>query len=355
MLSEQSPVAIIGFGVVGRVLALNLLQQYPEISLHIFEKDAGNDDLISSCGYYAGGMVAPICEALDDVDDTFYQQAQSAPKLWGNINKQLDEPVFSQCGTWLVSHAYDMSELSYKSNRLQHLGLMGNSEVKLTGLNPALTMDKALYFDQEGAVNVPVFFKSTYSYVVSMANVKLKTLMDVCQDKLNLLQKAYDYVFDTRGLGAKGSLSQLYGVRGEALIVKAKEVEINTVIRLCHPRYPLYIVPRGEGCYYIGATTVQSQDQSMISVESLQSLLSALTTIHEGFKEARVVQLISQLRPSFPNAMPQVSKINNLIQINGFYRHGYLLSPIICQQVISQLAIGVKHKDEISEEVRSFL
>ena len=41
----------------------------------------------------------------------------------------------------------------------------------------------------------------------------------------------------------------------------------------------------------------------------------------------------TQCRPTFPDHLPRIVQQENLICINGLYRHGYLLSPLLAETV----------------------
>jgi glycine oxidase len=145
----------------------------------------------------------------------------------------------------------------------------------------------------------------------------------------------FDQVFDCRGLGAKSAFEDLRAVRGELIWVKAPDVTLTRPIRLMHPRYSLYIVPRFENHYIIGATSIEAEDYSPISVQSSLELLSACFSIHPGFAEARVVYTATQCRPAFSNNVPKIWRTPDCIRINGMYRHGFLLAPRIVNVAIT--------------------
>ena len=68
-----------------------------------------------------------------------------------------------------------------------------------------------------------------------------------------------DIVVDCRGLAARDALPDLRGVRGEMVVVRSPEVSLSRPVRMLHPRIPLYIVPRGDGLFMIGATMIESE------------------------------------------------------------------------------------------------
>jgi glycine oxidase len=148
---------------------------------------------------------------------------------------------------------------------------------------------------------------------------------------------SFDWVIDTRGLGAKQNLPTLRGVRGEVMIVETPELSFNRPIRLMHPRYKLYAVPRENNQIIIGATEIESEDMSPISLQSTLELSSAFYALNPAFAEARVIETSVNCRPALHNNLPDVSCKNRLISANGLHRHGYLLSPVIVNRVLQAL------------------
>jgi glycine oxidase len=70
-----------------------------------------------------------------------------------------------------------------------------------------------------------------------------------------------------------------------------------------------------------------------MTVRSAMELLSAAYSVHAGFAAANIREHISQLRPAFSDNQPQVLVNQRLIQVNGLYRHGFLISPVVLEQV----------------------
>jgi len=148
--------------------------------------------------------------------------------------------------------------------------------------------------------------------------------------------KHFDWVFDTRGLGAKVQEKNLRGVRGEVLWLDAPEVNITRPTRMLHPRYKIYIVPRKNNRYIIGATEIESEDKTPMSVRSSLELLSAVYSVHSGFGEARIVKMLTNCRPALKDNLPNIRQEDKLTRINGLYRHGYLLAPAIVEKALNE-------------------
>jgi glycine oxidase len=149
-------------------------------------------------------------------------------------------------------------------------------------------------------------------------------------------QEPFDWVMDTRGLGAKDALS-VRGVRGETIVLHAPGFGLNRAVRLLHPRWRVYIVPRPNHEVIIGATEIESEDRSPISVQSTMELLSAAFSIFPSLAEARIQRTDVNLRPATPDNLPFTEIQSGLIRINGLFRHGWLLAPAVIHLVKAEL------------------
>ena len=121
----------------------------------------------------------------------------------------------------------------------------------------------------------------------------------------------------------------------------APEVTLRRPTRLVHPRYPLYIAPKPDKLFVIGATEIESEDMSPASVRSTLELLSAAYAVHTGFAEARIVEIATQCRPTLPDNLPAIRQPRpGVMQINGLYRHGFMIAPAVLDVALELLASG---------------
>ena len=111
-------------------------------------------------------------------------------------------------------------------------------------------------------------------------------------------------------------------------------------VRLIHPRFSLYVIPRGDGRFMLGATSIESEDTG-VSVRSALELLGAAYAVHPAFAEARIVEFGSGLRPAYPDNLPRISIEQQRITVNGLYRHGFLLAPALAELTLGYVARGV--------------
>ncbi|MBC7997219.1 MAG: FAD-dependent oxidoreductase, partial [Leptolyngbya sp.] len=154
------------------------------------------------------------------------------------------------------------------------------------------------------------------------------------------IDRRFDFVVDCRGTGARASLNALRTVRGESILLHAPEVSLKRPIRMLHPRYPLYVVPREHNHYLIGATQIESDDLSPISVQSVLELLSSAVLLHPGFKDSRIVTLGANCRPAFFDNRPKIIVRSKSMFINGLFRHGFMCAPAILSECVSFLECG---------------
>lgn len=344
-------VAIIGAGLFGRLLALQLTNPKQKTSWQVtlFERD----DLLAprSAGYTAAAMLAPMAEAFS-ASRLVTRLGHDSMALWPQLLQELPEPVFfQQQGSLVVSHPQDRGDylnfINHLQRNLQDTALaneLTNCDAQqLHSLEPELPepFQVGAHLPSEGQLdNRALYQASAQALLESAIDCRVNTPVEHIENNrvyFDSQSEEFDWVIDCRGLGAHGSLPQLRGVRGEVIRLHAPEVNFTRPIRLMHPRYPIYIVPKPNNEYVIGATEIESHDDSNISVRSTLELLSAAYSLHPGFAEARILETLTSCRPALPDNEPVIGIGKQLLQVNGLYRHGYLIVPALLQEVIDTL------------------
>lgn len=151
----------------------------------------------------------------------------------------------------------------------------------------------------------------------------------------------FDLVLDCRGMGAKDIFADLRGVRGELIWLHAADVFIARPIRFLHPRYNLYIVPRPEQIYLIGASEIEANDTTPISVHTTLELLTAAYCVHANFGEARIIKTVTHCRPTLTDHLPKIKYADGFLAVNGLSRHGFLLAPALAMEVMRWIEAGI--------------
>jgi glycine oxidase len=149
---------------------------------------------------------------------------------------------------------------------------------------------------------------------------------------------AFDHVFDVRGVGAKPDMP-VRGVRGEVFWLHAPGVPLQRPVRLLHPRHSIYMVPRPNDIIVVGASEIESEDRSPVSLRSTLELLSAAHSVIPALAEARVVHSETNLRPALPDNLPALHHAPGLTRINGLFRHGWLIAPALVEQALQELSL----------------
>jgi glycine oxidase len=152
---------------------------------------------------------------------------------------------------------------------------------------------------------------------------------------------SFDFVFDCRGLGARNIFQDLRSIRGELIWLHAPDVHITRPIRVMHPRYSLYVVPRPDNTYIIGASEIESADQSQISVRTTLELLTAACSLQANFQEARIIKTVTHCRPTLTNHLPKIKYADGFVALNGLYRHGYLIAPALVADIMRWIEGGM--------------
>ena len=341
-------IGIVGAGIAGRLTALELNKRGWHITL--FDRDT--EEAKNSCTWTGAGMLAPYCEletAERDVAELGFQSLE----LWPGLLSNLCKPVyFQQKGSLVVAHPGDREELIRLQNNIQAKIKDVGGLQETASLEPEIAdrFPTGLYFPREAHLDnrelLHVLAETIHAKKISWSpSTPIKTIQPN-----RIENKSFDWVIDCRGLGAQDDLKNLRGIRGELIYVHAPDVRLNRPVRLMHPRYPLYIVPRANHVYVIGATKIESEDMSPISVRSTMELLTAAYTVHPAFAEARIIDTSVHCRPAFPDNKPRILHQKGLLRINGLYRHGFLVAPALVQ-----FACDVIEKGIISDASKPFI
>ncbi|MBA1420680.1 MAG: FAD-dependent oxidoreductase [Epsilonproteobacteria bacterium] len=334
-------IGIAGVGLVGRVLALNLLRQGHTLTL--FDEDTAYGD--NAAGMTAAGMLAVFAE-LETAESVIFEHGKRSIALWPDLLEQIGiADAYQQEGSIITAHPQDYSELDHFIETLK-AKVDEASEIELLDKKALMQLEpdmeqhaKAFFIPHEGQVDAQRFMKASSDYLLSHPKVTWHQKIKVDEIKEGQICFAgvcepFDWVFDTRGLGASEQIENLRGVRGEVFWLDAPEVNITRPTRMLHPRYKIYIVPRPNNRYIIGATEIESEDKSPMSVRSSLELLSAVYSMHSGFAEARIVNMVTNCRPTLKDNLPAITQEKKLTRINGLYRHGYLLAPAVVEEAL---------------------
>lgn len=350
-VGQSFDVAILGAGLAGRLCAWLLVRAGARVAL----VERGGPDGAGAAAHVAAAMLAPLAESAI-AERRIVDLGIASFDLWRAWIQELPEHVFFQeDGTLVVWHARDRAELSLFTSRMRAVAppelvrerLCALDGAGVAAVEPELAgrFPQGLLLKGEGQLDNRGALRALLDCAVKEGVHCIWEAGDVDIDMLPQLDIRADVVLDCRGLGARAAwtdpvpnvpgvvLPGLRGLRGEVVRVHAPDVKLHRPVRLLHPRYPIYIAPKPNDLYVIGATELESEDDSPMSVRSALELLSAAHSLHPGFGEARVLELNVQRRPTRPDHLPaiRVDQQARIVRVNGLYRHGWLIAPAVTE------------------------
>lgn len=334
-------IAIVGAGILGYLFAWQCAQN-PHWKITLYEKNVLGQE--SNCSYAAAGMLSPISE-LTTCDPLIAEMGFDSLSRWVEWLPQLDSSIyFSQKGSLLIAHRRDRDVLDHLMrivlDKLKNPAYIQTlSSTELHQREPALNQfESAYHLSCDAAIDNQALLRSLLKKIQSTSTtLKFSTeVKSLSPHTINTDagKETFDWVIDCRGLGAKKDIPDLFAVRGELIFLHAPEVSLTHPVRFFHARDKLYVVPRENHHYLIGASEICAEDYSPISLRTSLDLLSAAYAIDKHFGEARIIKTVTHCRPTLPNHHPRVMFKNGLIHVNGLYRHGFLLSPTLVNEVM---------------------
>jgi glycine oxidase len=360
-------IGIAGAGLVGRLAAWTLAHQGHEV--HVFDpanSAAPSFDGQGAAGFTAAGMLSPTAErdtAERDVADLGWHSIERWEAITTALSQGRDEaPLFARRGSLMVAHGSDagaarrvlariegdapdqadQAQLDRAPQALSHEALQALEPALHSASGPlhawllpgeahidtARTLGR-LHDDAPGVqwhwghLATPIKPGSLSIHTQGAADQTL----------------SFDWVIDARGVGAKDACP-VRGVRGEVIWLQAPGVDLQRPVRLLHPRYRVYIVPRPGDLILIGASEIESEDRANVSLRSAVELMAAAHSVVPGLAEARILKLDANLRPALPDHRPQCHVEPGLIRINGLYRHGWLLAPAVLDEALEKAGLN---------------
>src|SRR6185437_923139 len=207
---------------------------------------------------------------------------------------------------------------------------------------------QALHFPEEGHLDPRAALAALAARLTALgAPIRFGAGAQACQEAELAARAAGAAVVDCRGLEARDALHDLRGVKGEMLVVRLPDISLSRPVRVLHPRVPVYVVPRADGHYMVGATMIESDQPTRITARSMLELLGAAYALHPAFGEAEIIEIGTGVRPAFPDNLPRVSRIGGRLYVNGLYRHGFLLAPALARQAAGQV-LGTEDSLEVT-------
>lgn len=355
-------IGIAGAGLLGRLLAWRLARVGHRVSA--FDISTGPEAVPrgrapepyvpTAAGFTAAGMLSPLSE-LDNAEPRVAALGWRSLALWPRIAAALPgKPNVSVLGSVLLAHGADLGAAQRVLDRLQaavHSDIWQQvsptepvralNTQELRALEPSIEgPTHGWLLPGEGHIDTVATMDALYaaaagvdwrwsSRVVGIDAGERGGTLRFADGKA----RAFDAVIDVRGVGAKPDLP-VRGVRGEVIWLALPHHGLRRPVRLLHPRHKVYLVPRTPDIVLVGASEIESEDRSPVSLRTAVELMAAAHSIMPALAEARILKLDVNLRPALPDNNPRVDLAPHFLRINGLFRHGWLLSAALVDQAL---------------------
>ncbi|MEO8923873.1 MAG: FAD-dependent oxidoreductase [Caldimonas sp.] len=343
-------IGIAGAGLLGRLLAWRLARAGHRVD--VFDPTPGPGptfDGRQAAGYSAAGMLSPLAE-LDNGSVQVARLGWRSIALWRDIVAALQSrPYFAERGSLLLAHRGDQGAATRVFARLASAARgtpqpQQLSIEQLAELEPALQgPTRAWLLPHEGQIDPVVTMQALH---LEARGVRWHWGRHVDGVRAGTLSfddgssSRFDCVFDVRGVGGRPELP-VRGVRGETVWLHAPGQGLTRPVRLMHPRHRVYLVPRPGDVVVVGASEIESEDRSPVSLRSAVELMAAAHSVMPALAEARVMRLDSNLRPALPDNEPRSEITSGCVRINGLFRHGWLVAPAVVEDALRICGLGL--------------
>ncbi len=330
-------VAVIGAGIAGLACALELAER--GAAVEIFERASQLGE--GACSWVAGGMLAPWCER-ENSEPLIAQLGLESIPWW---RERFPRTVVN--GTLVVAHARDTAELVQFAGRTRNFASIDAAAIAALEPDLAGRFGRALYFEGEGHLDPRAALAALAGRLAELS-VPIHFCAAVSRAQLTWARA----VVDCTGLAAAKSLPGLRGVKGEMVLLRLRDFTLRRPVRVLHPRLPVYVVPRGEGLFMVGATLLESDDGERISARSMLELLSAAYALHPAFGEAHILEIGTGVRAAFADNLPRLTVRGDTVYVNGLYRHGFLIAPAMARRAARAVLEGSHFPEVMDEDTR---
>ena len=346
-MTKTFDVAIIGGGVIGASIALELAGQKLRVVVVLDRQQAGQE-----ASWAAAGMLSPAPDSPRDLPlvPLGRESLKLYPEFVAKVEEASGQPTgYAREGTLEIFLApAGEAERDRRVSECKGLGLA----MEAVPLDAARELEQSMgpaaraaaWLPEEGTVEPRALTDS----VLAAAHQRGVELRPDCAvtGLLRERDRCIGVVADGGKVGAGNvvmaagcfsgaiagddGLLALYAptrpVRGQMLALRCNGAGLRRVLRSERG----YLVPRGDGRIVAGSTSEEAGFEKRVTPGGMRHVLDAALELFPGLAGAEIVETWSGLRPGTPDDLPILgpTDIEGLLIATGHYRNGILLAPV---------------------------
>ena len=337
-------VIIVGGGIIGLAIALELKQQKSSQKITVLSKD-----FAAAAGHAAAGMLAPSAEKLEK--GAMRSLCQRSLDLYPQWISKLEDLTGKETGFWpcgiLAPQLKPEETLKREEQAVDSLPL---SATAIHSYQPALSPNVigGAFYPEDAQVDNRLLMLALHSAALD-SGVDIQAGVSV----EGFIQKEGRIVALRTSAGERTASHYVLAAgawSGELLPIPVeprKGQMISLRVPAGYPqRQPLrrvlygeqvYIVPRRDGRIVLGATVEAAGFASHNTPKGVAHLLKAAMNLYPALAEFPIEECWWGFRPATPDELPILGAgpCENLTLATGHYRNGVLLAPITARLIAS--------------------
>lgn len=353
-------VIVIGAGVIGLATAWRAAARGLRVTLVDPEPASGASRV-------AAGMLTPVSE-LAYGEEALLALSIAAQERYGSFIAELEELTGQDTAyrtDGLVQVAFDADDFAWLNDLREFQESLGLPTERLTGrecrnLEPMLapSVRGGLFAPKDGSIDPRRLTAALLAAVDRSGGTLVRdraARLVVRRDRATgvLLGDGTELAADRTVLAAgpwshlleglpPGVVPTVRPVKGQVLRLQGSPGLLNRTVRGVVKGSSIYLVPRADGEFVIGATQEELGYDRTVTAGGVWELLRDARELVPGVTELRFAEQTAGLRPGSPDNAPMLgaTTLPGLLLAAGHFRNGILLAPITGDIMAEVLATG---------------
>ncbi len=351
---ESFDVAIIGGGIIGGSIALELAQR--ELRVVILDRQQPGHE----ASWAAAGMLAPVLDSPEDAP--LMPLAKASFKLYPDFVSAVESTSGFAAGlrrkptihAFFAPHGESERNAMIADLRRVDIAAEAMSAAEARGAEPVLgeSVRAAVWLPEEASVEPRILTEAVLAAAARhgahiRTGVPVTSLLregsrvagviaggeKIAAGKVVLAAGCY-----SGGIEGLGRYAPTHPVRGQMVALRPTNGALSHVLR----SHRGYVVPRNNGCVVAGSTLENAGFEKCVTPAGLRQILDAAVELAPALSNAVILETWAGLRPGTPDGLPLLgpTDLEGLLIATGHYRNGILLAPITAKLIREWIVDG---------------